>query len=71
MDIRNLRAPQPAAALQSYRIEPEFGNFVFALHVNVRGLVTVSSIEKEPVRAFPEHGWHVPDSPSAGLQRLW
>ena len=51
-------APEAAALVEAHGVEPELGQVVVALHVDVRRLGPITGEEKEPVRASPEHGRH-------------
>jgi len=48
-DVANFGPPKAAAASQPDGVEPELGNAVVPLDMNVRWLVTVARIEKEPI----------------------
>ena len=52
MDLDSLES---TAALQADRIEPELGEVVVALHVDMRWLIPVTSIEEEAIRAKSQH----------------
>jgi len=53
-----LRTPEAAALVESDGVEPELGQVLVALHVDVRRLGPVTGVEEEPVGASPEHGRH-------------
>ena len=54
----DLDSPESTAALQPDRIEPELGEVVVTLHVDMRWFIAVISIEEEPIRAKSQHGRH-------------
>lgn len=47
----NFRATETAAAMQAYRLEPEFRDIVIPLNMNVRRFALIARIKEEPVRA--------------------
>ena len=49
----DFRSIEPAAAVQPDRIEPEFGDLVLTLDVDVRRLIAVIRIKEEPIRPDP------------------
>jgi hypothetical protein len=49
---------EAAASFEPDRIQPKFGLVLIALNVNVRRLVSISSIKEEAVRSTPQHGRH-------------
>ena len=53
-----LRTPEAAALVEADGVEPELGQVLVALHVDVRRLGPVAGVEEEPVRASPEHSRH-------------
>ena len=57
-DPVQLRAPEAAALVEADGVEPELGQVLVALHVDVRRLGPVTGVEEEPVGASPEHGRH-------------
>jgi hypothetical protein len=50
---------ESTAALQADRIEPELGEVVVALHVDMRWLIPITSIEEEAIRAKSQHRGHI------------
>jgi len=55
-DFSPIKSP---AALQPDWAKPKFCNSYVAFHMNMCRLITVTSVEKEPVRANPEHRRHL------------
>ena len=53
-----LRTPETAALVEADGFEPEIGQVLVALHVDVRRLRPVAGLEEEPVGASPEHCRH-------------
>ena len=51
----DLDALESTAAAQADRIEPELGEVVVALHVDMRWLIAVTSIEEEAIREITEY----------------
>jgi hypothetical protein len=47
-----------ATALQADRIEPKFRDTLITFDVDMLGLVSISRIEKEPIRSDSEHRRH-------------
>jgi hypothetical protein len=58
VDATDLRPPETTATLQSYRGDPELGNFVLALNMNVLRLALIAGVEKQPVRSMPKYRGH-------------
>ena len=49
---------------KSKRLEPEFAGPVFALHMNMRWLITIEAREEEPIRpGNPLDSWHSVELP--------
>ena len=75
-----LRTPEAAALVEADGVEPELGQVLVALHVDVRRLGPVTGVEEEPVGASPEHGrhaerwhgdWPVGNAGQASADRDW
>ena len=47
------------ASLQPDRIEPEPGDLVLTLDVNVLRFIAIAGVEEQPVRPYPEYCWHL------------
>ena len=62
----DLDALESTAALQADRIEPELGEVVVALHVDVRWLIAVTSIEEEAIWAKSQYRGHMANVPRGG-----
>ena len=68
-DLVTLRdeAPNPSdfvpaeteVLMKSDRHQPELRNIGLPLHMNVRRLFPVTSIEEEPIGTGTKHGWHI------------
>jgi len=50
--------PKTSASLNAHGIDPEFCCIPFALNMNVRGLIAVVRVEKEPIRSDSQWCWH-------------
>lgn len=50
---------KPNTSLQPDRIEPEPGDLVLALDVNVLRFIAIAGVEEQSVRAYPEYCWHL------------
>ncbi len=57
-DSLRLDAAEPAASRKPDGVKPEFSRRRFPFHVNVRRLITVSGIEKEPIRTNSKNRRH-------------
>src|SRR5260221_4145157 len=57
-DSVDLRPSETTATLQPDRIEPEFCDIIVAFHMDVRRLIAIARIEKEPVRANAQDSGH-------------
>ena len=68
-DPEDFRAPETAAALQPDRIEPELGDIIVAFYVDMRWLLPIARIEKEPVGAGAEDSRHALAYDSAPVGR--
>jgi hypothetical protein len=62
----DLDSPESTTALQPNRIEPELGEVVVALHVDMRWFIAITSIEEEAIRAKSQHRGHVAKVPDGG-----
>lgn len=58
----NLASGETAAALKCYRTKPRLRRLVVAFNVNMWWLVSITRIEKEPIRYRSQDGWHAPAS---------
>jgi hypothetical protein len=47
------------ASLQPDRIEPELGDLVLTLDVNVLRFITIAGVEEQSIRAYPEYCRHL------------
>ena len=50
---------KPNTFLQPDWIEPEPGDLVLALDVNVLRFIAIAGVEEQSVRAYPEYCWHL------------
>jgi hypothetical protein len=66
LNLLDLDSPESTTALQPNRIEPELGEVVVALHVDMRWFIAVPSIEEEAIRTNSQHRGHVAKVPEAG-----
>jgi hypothetical protein len=57
-------------SLQPDRIEPEPGDLVLALDVNVLRFIAIAGVEEQSVRAYPEYFWHLPFASNCSLAYL-
>jgi hypothetical protein len=57
-DLAKLVPTEAAAASQANGTEPELGNAIVPLDVNVRGLATIAGVEKAPIGANSQHRRH-------------
>jgi len=55
----NLWSVEPAAALQSNGIKPEFCKALSTLNMNMEWLMPITRIEKETIWPGSEYCWHV------------
>jgi hypothetical protein len=53
-------AAKPATVLQANRIEPKLRDTLVTFDVDMRRLVSISCIEKEPIWSDSEHRRHQP-----------
>jgi hypothetical protein len=58
LDSVDLDSRETAAALQSDRIEPEFGHIIVAFDMDVGRFVSIASVEEESVWANTQNGRH-------------
>ena len=59
LNAPQLGPPEAAAPLQPDWVQPEFCYVLISLNMNVFLLVSIASIEEEPVRALAEDGRHL------------
>ncbi len=60
LDASDLGTRKPSVALQSDGVQPELRQLVIVLNMNMRRLITISCVKKEPVWSDSENGWHYP-----------
>jgi len=58
LDAIEFATAKTAAALQSHRIEPELGNVIFTLNVDMFWFVAITGVEVEPIRSNSQDSWH-------------
>lgn len=58
MDALDLDATETHAALKSNRLEPKLGELFLSFHVDVRRLLAIARVEKEPIRTKAQHRRH-------------
>ena len=58
LNAKDLAAAESATVLETDRFEPELGNTVVAFHMNMYGLVPVTGIKEEAIRACPKDRRH-------------
>ena len=50
---------EATASLQPDRIEPELGDLVLTLDVNVLRFIAIAGVKEQSIRAYPEYCWHL------------
>lgn len=58
------------ASLQPDRIEPELGDLVLTLDVNVLRFIAIAGVKEQSIRAYPEYCWHLPFVSNCSLASL-
>jgi hypothetical protein len=59
LNAPQLGSPEAAAPLQSDWLQPEFCHILISLNMNVFLLVSIASIEEEPIRPNVHDGRHL------------
>jgi hypothetical protein len=60
LNASDLGTRKSSVALQSDEVKPELRQLVIMLNMNMRGLITISCVKKEPIWSDSENGWHYP-----------
>jgi hypothetical protein len=60
LNTSDLGARESSVALQSDGVKPELRQLVIMLNMNMRRLIMISCVEKEPIWSDSENGWHYP-----------
>ncbi len=50
---------EATASLQPDRIEPELGDLVLTLDVNVLRFIAIAGVKEQSIRAYSEYCWHL------------
>jgi len=58
LNASDLSARKPSVTLQPDRVKPELRQLIIMLDMHMRRLISISSVEKEPVGTDSENGWH-------------
>jgi hypothetical protein len=59
VDSTELCPIKATASLQPDRIEPQLGDLVLTLDVNVLRFIAIACVKEQSVRTYPEYRWHV------------
>ena len=63
VDSANLGRRKSTTPVQPNRAQPELCDFIFALDMNMRGLIAVAGIKEETVGTDPQYCWHPASQP--------
>jgi hypothetical protein len=58
LDRKELVRPEPAAAVEHDRIDPEFGRVLVSLNVDMWRFLTIVCVEEKPVGSDSQGSWH-------------
>jgi len=58
LQFKQFMCPKASASINADRVNPEFCCIPFALNMNVRRLIAVVRVEKEPIWADSQWCWH-------------
>lgn len=59
VDSTEFCSSKAITSLQPDRIEPELGDLILPLDVNVLRFIAIAGVEEQSVRAYPKYCWHL------------